>query len=408
MGYSRVKKFRPLGAAILLAGIWAAAFSSFAQPSSPDSSHQSTEPVFQEITLSEEGVSAIDTAGEEWRYDFEKKVFVPNSAYAEKSPTAEETFPLSGGDEIPIEDRCTVEKKVKPFERSVWVGYEEYVDGDIIAYGRVTIKGWVKGDVKSIRKRVLVTESGRVDGNIEAPKVIVREGAIVKGEIKNVGSPLDLDDFARSFSADGVIIVLSFTATLLFFSFLVISLMPRHTENFHVCICTKKIKAFTLGFFLTLFLPALVVLVIVTVIGIFVVPFIPFIYAIAAGFGIVSFGDTLGRQFAKRYLGGEKSRLVQSTMGILLLMSLWLVVAVLLGAHDSVSQGFGIFFLVVAILVTSYPVFCGIGAALLTRFGFRDCRLTVAEKRMTGATHAPTPAPPPLPDNPPLGEQPPQ
>lgn len=376
-----------------------------------ESEGQPSDTVFNEIFLTEEGVTAIDSAGDEWHYDFEEGVWVPGSLPEGRADDRGTRRVDLTGDEIPVEVRCTEEKKVKPFERSVRVGYEEYVDCDIIAYGRVTIKGWVKGDVKSIRKRVLVTGSGRVDGSIEAPEIIVKDGGVVLGERREVGSPLELEDITKSFSADGLIVVLSFTAFLLVFSFLTVSLMPRQMRNFDHCLSRHKLKSYFLGLLFLVLMPVILLLVMITIVGLLVVPLVPLVYLIAFGLGIVVFGNILGRQFSLRYFGGEKSMLLQSMLGIVLLMSLWFVVAVLLGAGDDVSQGFGIFFLVVSILLTSFPILAGVGAAVLTRFGFKEYRLFTGGQQQPEAPMAP--APPPIPEGPslttpPTGPEPPR
>jgi len=362
--------------------------------------------VFNEISLSEEGVTAIDTAGSEWYYNFEDGAWAPGNLPEGSADDGSVSRVGLTGDEIPVKERCTNEKKVKPFERSVWVGYEEYVEGDIIAYGRVTIKGWVKGDVKSVRKRVLITKSGRVDGDVEAPTIIVRDGGVVLGEIKEVGLPLELDDIARTFSADGLIIVLSFTVSLLLFCFLTVSLMPRQIRNFSLCLYQHKVKSFLLGLLFLFLMTPIMALVMITIIGLPLVPLVPLAYLIAFGLGIVVFGNMLGRQFALRYMGGEKSMLLQSTLGIILLMSLWFVVALLMGAGNDVSYGFGIFFLVVSILFTSFPILAGVGTAILTHFGFKEYHIYTDGQEQPGASHVPAPAPPPIPNGPPPGSPP--
>ncbi|MEE8577853.1 MAG: polymer-forming cytoskeletal protein, partial [candidate division Zixibacteria bacterium] len=141
----------------------------------------SADTVFQEIKLSDEGVTAVDTAGNDWYYDFTVGTFVTGvlrDGSEQRGPEGREDT----GDYPAIEVRCTEEISFKPLVSSALVGYDEFVDDDIIAYGRVTIKGWVKGDVTSIGKRVLVASSGRVDGDIAAPEIIVKEGGIVRGE----------------------------------------------------------------------------------------------------------------------------------------------------------------------------------------------------------------------------------
>ncbi|MFQ6008612.1 MAG: hypothetical protein ACE5K8_06625, partial [Candidatus Zixiibacteriota bacterium] len=107
-----------------------------AQTEDPKHDHRLEDTVFNEIFLSEEGVKAIDTLGNEWHYDFDKRTFVVGSSTLGEFDGALERPDDLRVEEIPVEERCTERKKVRPFEQSVWVGYDEYVDDDIIAYGR--------------------------------------------------------------------------------------------------------------------------------------------------------------------------------------------------------------------------------------------------------------------------------
>lgn len=402
-----MRKVPYIGLLLLISGFFASdcLTSAYAQPDDSEFVYQPSDTVFNEILLTDESVVAVDTAGYGWYYDFKKGSFVVGNLPVGDVDGRSQRRDELGTDEVPVEERCTEEKEVKPFERrSVWVGYDEYVDGDIIAYGRVTIKGWVKGDVKSIRKRVLVTESGRVDGNIEAPEIIDR--GIVLGEKIETGSPLEIEDITRSFSASGVIIVISFTVFLLFCGFLAVTLMPKQMANFGRCLSRHKVKSFFLGLLFVFLMPAVLAVVMVTIIGLIVVPFVPLIYLIAFALGIVSFANLIGKHFSLRYLGGGKSMLFQSTVGILLLMSFWFVVAVLLGSNDDVSQGFGVFFLVVSIMLSSFPILAGVGAAILTRFGFKEYVSWKDRQEQQGGAPAPTPAPPPIPEAPSPGAPP--
>jgi len=404
-----MRKVLYIGFSFLISGFFALNYltAAYAQPDNSEFDYQPTDTIFDQILLTDEGVIAVDTAGYGWYYDFDKGAFVVGNLPMAEVDGRFQRREYLRIDEVPIEERCIEEKRVRPFERSsVRVEYDEYVDGDIIAYGRVTIKGWVKGNVKSIRKRVFVTESGRVDGDIEAPEIIVREGGIVLGESIETGSPLELKDITRSFSADGIIIVLSFTVFLLFCGFLAVSLIPKQMAIFGRCLSQHKVRSFFLGMLFIFLMPAVLTVVMVTIIGLIVVPFVPLIYLIAFALGIVSFGGTIGRQFSLRYLGGGKGMLLESTVGILLLMSFWFIVAVLLGSNDDVSQGFGIFFLVVSIVLTSFPVFAGVGAAILTRFGFKEYFGWKERQEQQGSSPAPAPAPPPIPEAPSLGSLP--
>lgn len=359
-----------------------------------DEAYVPPDTTFYEIILSDEGVVAIDTAGYDWYYDFDRSQW--EAGIPEPDEVDARTIGPGDGrdDREPIEERCIVEKWVKPLQtKPVMVGFDEYVDGDITVLGRVTIKGWVTGDVSSLNKRVLVTETGWVDGNIEAPRVSVREGGYVGGVIAEVASPLEFD-FGSPFSATGIVVAASFTVMLLISALLVVTLAPRKTRNLCGCIETNKTKTFFLGFLLWLCLPPLIVLVTITIVGIPLTPLVPLAYVIAAILGMIAFGNMVGRVFAHQVLGGEKSRLFQTLVGVLLTMSLWFVSATLLGADGGTARGLGVFFLVVAILVTAYPVASGAGAAFLTRFGFRE--YVDWKDRANSAAEPPPPAPPPL------------
>jgi len=89
----------------------------------------------------------------------------------------------------------------------------------------------------------------------------------------------------------------------------------------------------------------------------------------------------------------------QSMFGVTVLMGLWFVTAVLLGSGDSTTNDFGVFLLVVSILISSFPLCSGIGAALLTRFGFREC-VNWKNRESENNQEVPSPEPPPIPEPP--------
>jgi hypothetical protein len=356
-----------------------------------DSTYAPKDTVFIDISLNDEGVTAIDTAGYDWYYNFDRDVFVAGERNGQEGFNTGER--QQEGNYLPIEERATVEKKVKPFVNSVLVGVDEYVNGNIIAYGRVTIKGWVKGDVKSLNKRVLVSRSGRVDGNIEAPEIIVREGGTVLGKQTITSSGLDLPPITTTFSVDGVIVVLSFLVFFLFFGFVVTALMPKQLGRFRKVFEVYKLRTYFLGLFLLLAMPVVIALVIITIVGIVLVPFVPILYMFAIVMGVVSFSQRIGSTLTARLLGRDKSKLAQTVLGISFIMALWLAVAILLGTSGGVAEGFGIFFLVVAIIISTYPICSGLGAALLTRFGFREYMSWSDRRNLEGTPQAPAPPP---------------
>jgi hypothetical protein len=380
------------------ASLWGVSVQAQTSPKTAAVSQADT--IFTEIKLTPEGVVAVDTGGNQWSYDFEKDTFVPRASLGRRGRVGEGKGALEAT-AAPVEQRCTEEKTVKPFQRSVLVGYDEYVDGDIIAYGRVTIQGWVKGNVQSINGRVLVAESGQVDGDIKAPEITVKQGGKVEGKRITTNPFLDFptEALGKSFSGDGLIVVLSLTAFLLMIAFLAESLIPRQMSNIRACMGEYKARSFLLGFLLLFLSPLVILLMIITVVGIVLVPFLPLAYVIAGSLGVITAGaaifDSLGRRFGKE----RPNQIVSALAGTGIFMLVWVAVAILLGSADEVSQGFGIFFLVVAILVTAYPFCSGIGAALLARFGFRVYESY--RTRHPGASgEAPMPAPPPIPQAP--------
>lgn len=357
---------------------------------SDESDTSPVDTLFEEIELTDEGVYTVDTAGYAWYYDFELGAFVKGVPDRDR-PGISSAEP----EEIPIEERCTEELKVELFARSVHVGRNEYVDGDIISKGGVTIKGWVKGDVTSWGRRVWVAETGRVDGNIIARRVKIKDGAIVMGEVSEVVLPLpDVEGLARSFSAVGLIVVFGLTIFLLLFALAGQALLPRHTERFDHCLEHFSIKAFFVGLLFLFLMPLVVLLLAITVIGVVVGPIA---YILAALWGIIGISRRIGRFLLTKLTGIGSIRALETSVGILAVMLLWFFTAVLLGTAGPAEEGFGILMLVISILISSYMALAGIGAAVLTRFGFRKhAGYTAKEAVPTDSS----PAPPPLPESP--------
>lgn len=357
--------------------------------------------VLTEIRLTREGVTAVDTAGSRWVYDFDNNSFVPDKetpsvAGRSGSRRRREAIP------DPVEQRCTLLKQVKPLQRTVLVGYEEYVEGGIIAYGRVVVKGWVKGDVQSLNGRVLVTESGQVEGDIKAPEIVVNEGGIVLGT-QSIADALEFtgEVLKRPFSADGIVVVCCFIAFLLVAAFLLLSLFPRQQEAMESALFEFKVKSFLIGFLLLMLIWLPIGLLAITIVGIILIPFVPLLYVVAMTAGVVSFGKRMGRLTLSRITGQNHDRMFEAFVGLGIMMSLWMLVALLLGSGDdgSTSHGFGIFCLVMAILIFTFPICGGLGAALLTRMGTRQYRPKERPDFLRGSG-APAPAPPPIPQMP--------
>ena len=349
-------------------------------------------PAFTEMVLDADGVRAVDTMGQAWYYSFDEGRFILGV-----DTLARQTGPLPT-DRGSIEERATQLLVLAPFEqRSVIVREDEYVEGDVLAWDRITVRGWVKGDVKSVRGKVLVTPTGRVDGDVEALQVTVREGGTVAGRIIETASPINVSELAESFSADGLIVAICFTVFMALVTFLLLTLTPRHHRRVMDAITTHRAKSFLVGLLLVIGMPAVILAVVITVIGILLLPFLPLAYLAAFCLGMLAYGCLLGGRVAVKLPALVGRPMLQGQVGVFLLMAPWLVAALAMGKSNSVWYGFGVALLVISILITTFAVCSGVGAVVLTRFGFREYvgRAGRAQERA-----APPPAPPPIPEPP--------
>ena len=366
-----------------------------AQSGSTDSA---ADTMFTDVRLSPEGVTAVDVEGVHYRYDFDKEKFVVGASGDQSGEVGSEAVPREGSD-VPIEERATEQKVLKRIEQQVIVGYDEYVDGDVIAIGRVVVKGWVKGNVTSYRKRVLVTETGRVDGDIRAPSVVIKDGGVHLGRIYEETSPLDVD-IPGEFRAAGIIVVASFAVALVALAFIAVLVFPRQYNNLYYCQRFFAGRSLSLGLVMTILMPFVTLVVALTIIGLFVIPIIPLAYGVAYLLGVVGFGQVIGRKVSERFLGGERSIAFHAVLGTILFMWPWIAASALMtSAAGGFWYGLGVFLLVVSIVFSCYPILTGLGAALLTRFGLRSYRLSRKSREVSDDSE--TPAPPPIPKAPP-------
>jgi cytoskeletal protein CcmA (bactofilin family) len=74
-------------------------------------------------------------------------------------------------------------------DRSLTIGAGASVQADLNAH-TITISGAVKGNVTAT-ERIDIRETGSVDGDIKAPRVAVREGAVLRGRVDTVVSARD-------------------------------------------------------------------------------------------------------------------------------------------------------------------------------------------------------------------------
>lgn len=92
---------------------------------------------------------------------------------------------ISGSENLIIEGK--VEGKINLPGHQVEVGKTGKVHADVTAKF-IKINGELQGDIEG-EEKVLITKSGNVRGNISAPRVILEDGAVFKGNIDI--SPVD-------------------------------------------------------------------------------------------------------------------------------------------------------------------------------------------------------------------------
>jgi len=345
--------------------------------------------LFSEIYLSEDGVAAVDTNSNDWYFDFEQDIFV-TGLLQRSSANQNEQIDIEA-----VEVRCTTKKNVKSsITKSVIINDDEYVDRDIVVFGRVTVKGWVKGNITSYNDKVIVKPTGQVDGNINAPYITVYDGGVVLGDLNE--DILDISSIPTDLSADGFMVIMIIMSTLCIFLFLIIALIPKKIEIVSDCFNRYKLRSTLLGFLFFLMMPVVIALVAITIIGIVVVPFIPLLYVFASVLGITAFSYTVGNVVFGRFIGYGNRLYMKSFLGFSLFAICWIIGISLL--NDPQDSGIGIFFFVISILFSIVPVFGGIGAAVLTRFGFRSYSSWKDKVAENPQSHVP--APPPMPKAP--------
>ncbi len=384
---------------LLIVFIFALTSSSIAQTDPADQTYAPSDTIFNEILLTEEGVIAVDTAGYEWYYDFEYSSFV--AGFQPLGDDAGGVFvPGSEYGNIPIEERATIRKRLKQFELgSVTVREDEYVAGNIISFGKVTVKGWVKGSIRSA-DRVLITESGFVEGDIQAPRVIEKDGSVVLGEITEATLPLDLETFTPGFGHKFLLVMSIITAAFLFFGFLIFTLMPGQVATMQSCILRHKGRSAGLGLILILTMPVIAILLGITIVGSVLIPLLPLVYLAAIILGLMTFGKLLFSKIYQQTIYNKSAGLFIGVIGILIVMIPWLVTGALWPSTDNIAGVLSVFGLVLSILGSIYPVFSGVGAAFLTRFGFREYPPGPKKQQFRPQPSAHQPAPPPIPDTP--------
>lgn len=103
----------------------------------------------------------------------------PSSAKATIGPTIVIDGRISGDEDVVISGQC--EGTISLPKHTLTIQAGGHVRADVVA-NVVQIEGQVEGDVDGVDK-VVLTATGRMEGNIKAPRVIVNDGAKFKGSI---------------------------------------------------------------------------------------------------------------------------------------------------------------------------------------------------------------------------------
>lgn len=399
--------------------------------SSPDeyySTDSTGDTTFMELHLSPEGVYAVDSAGNEWEYDFSRESFVSEDDTGEVSTTvtifgrdevgqvlSEEIGRLRDDlDDMELEElearaeaiaRAAEEASIKRYKglqlRAVTVEIGEFVDGPIVAIGPVTVKGTVEGDVISY-KRVTITSTGVIIGDVRAPEIVKMRGGIIEGNRieTDLPSPPRIEIFDKSDDAALIVNIIIFVSLLLC-SLLAVAVVPRPVDRVKICLETSFLKSFFVGFGGWFALGPLFGILVLTIVGIPVAVFVlPIALVVGVILGIIGASQLVG-QISGRYIGGRyDTQLKRVLVGLTILYLSWILMSVFMAMPSGAARFFDILFLVVSIILWSIVVSAGLGAVVLTRFGSRDCkRIREHEIQIQVAT---TPSKPPPPSPPPL------
>ncbi len=348
-----------------------------------------TDTVFTEMYLTEDGVAAVDLNGDDWYFDFNLDMFV--IGLLQRTSVSQNEI----NDTEPIETRCIIEKRIKPsISKVVIIDVDEFVDHDIIVFGRVTVKGWVKGNITSYNNRVIVKSTGQVDGDINAPKIIVHDNGVVLGEINE--TTIDIPYLPTDLPDNGFMVIMIIMSTLAVFLFLTIALLPKKLEVVSDCFSRYKLRSSLMGFLFFMLMPVVLALVAITIVGIVVLPLVPLVYLFAVILGVAAFSNLIGNYVFGRFLSAGDRMFMKTFLGFSLFAISWIIGISLM--TDATDSGIGIFFFVISIIFSLYPVFGGIGASILTRFGTRP--YASWKDKISENPQNFRPAPPPMPKAP--------
>lgn len=87
---------------------------------------------------------------------------------------------ISGTEDLVLEGK--MEGTINLPKNEILIGPDGQVKADVVAM-KVSIEGRVTGDIRG-SERVVIKHSGKVDGNIVAPRVVLEDGCQFKGSVE--------------------------------------------------------------------------------------------------------------------------------------------------------------------------------------------------------------------------------
>lgn len=226
------------------------------------------------------------------------------------------------------------------------------VGGDVVVYGEVV------EDAVAIGGKVTLKDSAMIGGDVVSigGETVKEPGAIVRGEVINASiqslSPAVSMATRKSFIQGIVILAILGFISFLALSAIIVSLFTPQLGKVSAEIEKKAWGSFLWGLLITiLFIPVTIMLAL-TIIGIIIIPVWVGLVVAAGIFGYIAVGHVVGKKVLRYFRVYGKTMMTETMFGIILLALISL--APFLGG-----------------LIKIIVVFCGLGAAYLTRFGLK-------------------------------------
>ena len=302
------------------------------------------------------------------------------------------------GGNVQTEADSTVEGDLAVFGGNVTM--DGTIDGDMAAIGgNVTVNGEVDGDVASLGGNVTINESAKINGDIASfgGRVDVAEGADVDGRVQkgdkgrhdsdhdrngadNGYGPPPKFDFAHDDWSEGgssifgtvgriigdVVWTIAKLLTLALITWLVAAFMPEQVLNVRRTLSGSTALSFGLGL-ITMVVSIVVGIVLLITICLAFIPIITYIFlAIAALLGWIVIGHMLGERLLEASGRRDPSLIMSSIVGVVVLTLLTNLPVI--SSIPCIGWVFGFIGWVIGTIL----MLTGLGAVLLTRFGFKE------------------------------------